>query len=231
MLVLTHTKLLEGLLAALPSDPLPGELASGDQADQARATFAGLVSLALTREGEEFQKAVGSVANCPNCGKPDSNERSPYCSAQCREEASFVRHFRSALHADLATNHEKQAMFGQLFWTLIGGGYPLRQSIIPERNKLMVLKKSGGRCELCSQPATKVEHIRTGCNRPINLRAACDACEKTRPFGDASLLESEAVQAFLEEFVPRLASPLPLRLCDDPNDWDWRAFLAARKAH
>ena len=168
---------------------------------------------------------------CPNCGKAFSNEKSPYCSPDCREEAAFVRHIRSGLYAELIENQEKQSTLGQVFWTLIGGGFPLRQSTIPEKTTKLVMARHGGKCELCDTPATKVDHIRTGCNRPINLRPVCDSHQRTRPFGDPALLESVRVQSILERLAPRIVSPQPLHSCDDAATWDWRAFLNSRKAN
>jgi hypothetical protein len=54
------------------------------------------------------------------------------------------------------------------------------------------------------------------------------SCAVTRPYGDAALLESPEVRSLIEDIAIRIGSPFPIRSCDDPANWQWRAFLAAR---
>ncbi|MHB8635772.1 MAG: hypothetical protein ACYC96_04790 [Fimbriimonadaceae bacterium] len=93
-----------------------------------------------------------------------------------------------------------------------------------------MLARDGGRCLLCGASATSVDHIATGCNRPINLRAVCDDCCRTRPFGDPTVLARPEVAQILDELAVRIAAPFALRCCDDATSWDWRAFLIRRQA-
>jgi hypothetical protein len=102
--------------------------------------------------------------------------------------------------------------------------------LIPEKVQLQILQKAGGRCALCGAPAVTVDHIRTGCNRPINLRAVCEACDATKPFGDEAILLRPEVVKMLDALSTRIGSLIPLRCCDDAATWEWREYLADRVA-
>lgn len=173
---------------------------------------------------------VASIDSCPACFATVASERSPYCGPKCREESGFVRQVRAGLADGSILEVERQVALGQVLWSLLGGGYPLRQTLILERSRAQVFKRSGGRCEVCGSPASALDHITTACNRPINLRAVCEKCSRTRTFGDASFLAEPAVKETLMSLSVRVAAPRPLRVCDDPESWDWRAYVAARKA-
>jgi hypothetical protein len=175
-------------------------------------------------------KAVIEIdpSTCPNCSTPVSSPRSPYCSEQCREVAGFVRQFRANLADGAIFQEDRQVALGQVLWFLLGGGRPLRQSLAPPRSLQAVLKREAGRCQACGGTATTIDHIATGCNRPINLRAVCEACCLDRPFGDPLVTGSVEFGRLLEELAARIGSLIALRCCDDPNAWNWREYLKAR---
>lgn len=141
-----------------------------------------------------------------------------------------MRQFRAGLAKGWLLDREKQIAMGQVLWFLLGGGRPLRQSLIPDRAKQRVIERAGGACEVCGKVATTVDHIATGCNRPINLRAVCEACCRARPFGEPAVLESLETQSLLSELAERIAAPMAIRCSDDAETWDWRAYLKARSA-
>lgn len=126
--------------------------------DQARAV------LALVLDSERTPEIVGpeSARQCPNCGTPFSSLRTPYCSEECKEEAAFVRQFRSSLKSGAAQDPERQIALGQKLWRLLGGGYPLRLTLAEERTFAQVWKRTGKRCEVCGAPAVGVDHIGSG---------------------------------------------------------------------
>jgi hypothetical protein len=142
--------------------------------------------------------------------------------------ASFVRQFRGALADGSLFEPERQEAVGQVFWYLAGGGRPLRQKLVLERTRNDIFKKANGLCALCGAPATCIDHILSGCNRPINLQATCEACCKTKPFGDSRVTASKCYVETVQEFVVRIGSPEPVRCCDDPVRWDWRTYVKLR---
>lgn len=120
--------------------------------------------LALLAQSQFAQLKSLHVANrsCPNCAEPVASTRSPYCSARCREISAFVRQFRNGLLEGTILGEERQIALGQKFWHLAGGGYPLRISLISEKDKLKIIAKKGGLCELCEAPATALDNVGSG---------------------------------------------------------------------
>ena len=171
---------------------------------------------------------VGDLSGCPNCGANCGSSRTPYCSERCREVAGFVRQFRSGLIEGWIFDPEKQVALGQVLWHVLGGGRPLRREIAPAKARERALKREDGRCQVCDLPATTVDHVGSGCNRPSNLRAVCDSCCEDRVFGDPRVTEREEFRRTVENLATRIGSREPLRVCDDAATWDWRAYLRAR---
>ena len=99
---------------------------------------------------------------CPNCGGPAASLRSPYCSDSCREEAALVRQTRSALEEGAILDRDRQIALGQKLWHILGGGYPLRQSLILPRTHAQVMARADGNCAVCGAPATAIDHTGSG---------------------------------------------------------------------
>jgi endogenous inhibitor of DNA gyrase (YacG/DUF329 family) len=166
---------------------------------------------------------------CPNCSVVTEGTKSPYCSERCKEIASFVRQFRGNLATGQAFDAEKQTAIGQNYWHLVGGGRPLRQTLVLPRSFELVMELAEYKCQECGADATNVDHLRTGCNRPINLRAVCDDCCRDRPFEDPQVLATKEFSEVTAELAGRIQSPEAVRCCDDPAKWDWRAYIEVRK--
>ena len=167
---------------------------------------------------------------CPNCSVQTPSTRSPYCGSWCRESAAFVRQVRTGLIDGMIFDADRQVALGQVLWHLLGGGRPLRLSLVPDRTKLQVISKAEGRCLGCGDEATTVDHIGSGCNRSINLRPVCAACTSDRQFGDKRLVESLEFRMHCESIGFRIANRTPVRCCDDVDTWDWRQYLKERGA-
>lgn len=179
--------------------------------------------------GSSSPDQLPSESTCPDCGTGCSSESSPYCSDRCRERAAFVRQARRLIHSSVELSHEKRLSLGQALWHLLGGGYPARVALVPATSVSRVIERADGKCEVCGGQAITVDHIATGCNRTINLRAVCSGCSRTKPFMDPVLLAMPEVERSLAEIALRTRSSFPLRQCDDPESWDWRAFIRRRK--
>ncbi len=99
---------------------------------------------------------------CPNCNVCVSSIRSPYCSDECREMAAFVRQFRSAVVENKFQDPEKQAALGQKLWHVLGGGYPRRKVLVPDRVRFKVIEREGNKCQQCGAKATTIDHSGSG---------------------------------------------------------------------
>ncbi|CAN5486558.1 hypothetical protein BH11ARM1_BH11ARM1_00860 [soil metagenome] len=181
----------------------------------------------LDSDPVSLPRADVDVMTCPNCGVAAGSDRSPYCGTRCREIAAFVRQFRAAQADGSFENLERRAALGQVLWFLLGGGYPRRIGLLTPKIIASVLARHGGKCELCDSAAVEIDHIATACNRPINLRAVCWQCHKTRAFGDADVLSQIEL---IDELKTRTSAIEPIRCCDDSSTWDWRAYVNKRKS-
>lgn len=198
-----------------------------DEDLQASAVLA-LVFRALPEKTSWPKPTPADPSTCPNCGTPTAGTRSPYCGTECREIAAFIRQTRANLADGTLLDPERRAALGQVLWHLLGGGYPRRQRLVSEKDRAKLFAKANNQCQTCGAPATTFDHITTACNRPINLRVACDACTTTKQFEDAEFTEEPRVRNLLTELSIRIASPRALRVCDDAETWDWRAFVKER---
>ena len=207
---------------------LPVDSSTTSIEDQARAVLACVVDPIIEKQLGVENAAVVDPTTCPNCGFPVQSTRTPYCSEPCREMAGFVRQFRTGLKLGWILEAEKQVALGQVLWHVLGGGRPLRQQIAPLRARQTALKREEERCQVCGSAATTVDHIGSGCNRPINLRAVCEECCQDHPFGDPRILVQPEVKQTVLEIARRIGSPEPIRCCDDAESWDWRSYLRQR---
>ncbi len=215
---------LQRLQSSLP------KLDSPDIGDQARAVLNYLIEPICRNDLASIEPEDQDPLNCPNCGFPIDLTRSPYCSTECKETAGFVRQFRSGVLDGTLEDSDRQIAFGQNLWFLLGGGRPLRQSLIPEKTCQLLMDRCNHKCELCDAPAACIDHIATGCNRSINLRAVCEPCCRAKPFGSEQVLTKPQFAVVRNEMVSRIGSSPPLRCCDDAPTWDWREYLDRRLA-
>ncbi len=144
---------LQGMLPAINS---LGE--SNDIEVQTRAVLNLLVSHPLIL----FQVVDLNPSACPNCGVLFESTRSPYCSDECREIAAFVRQFRSAVREGSIAILDKQGALGQKLWYVLGGGYPRRDALVPDRVRLKVIERERGKCQQCGAMATTIDHSGSG---------------------------------------------------------------------
>ncbi|MBS1701581.1 MAG: hypothetical protein JST12_07965 [Armatimonadetes bacterium] len=131
---------------------------SGDIEIRTRAVLS-LLWIVDVPPAEPIEVLPGS---CPNCGIPVASTRSPYCSDACREASAFVRQFRSGVEEGSIHNHDRQAALGQKLWYVLGGGYPRREVLVPNRVILKVIEREGGKCEECGAKATTIDHSGSG---------------------------------------------------------------------
>lgn len=51
---------------------------------------------------------------------------------------------------------------------------------------------------------------------------------QTAPFGDVRIVDNPVSQGLFDQLAVRVGSMDSIKICDDPGDWDWRAYLAER---
>lgn len=127
---------------------------SDDPRDVMRASLLPLIDAI----GSAGRLGPSDRGGCANCGCSVGSTRSSYCSNACRQMAAFIRRFRAAMGDGSIRDPERQAALAQALWSLLGGGYPVRQLLIPSAAKARVIARDGGKCQVCGAPATEVDH-------------------------------------------------------------------------
>jgi hypothetical protein len=144
-------------------DELP-HFGDGNEPDlQIRAVLGPLLLRICARlEGEKAAPIPADPRSCPNCGRPTNSLKSPYGSEFCKSQAAFIRQFRGSMETGALFEPERQIALGQALWSLQGGGFPRRQSMVPARVIAKVIEREGGVCQLCGAPATEIDHTGSG---------------------------------------------------------------------
>jgi len=152
----TEQQVYSRLLCELPK---VGEGASID--DEMRAVLSPLMER-ICRVRSQPTKVPVDPATCPNCGLPATSEKSPYCSPFCKDQAAFIRQFRGSVNDGSILDAERLIGMGQALWSLQGGGFPRRQSLVPAKVLAKVIERDGGVCAVCGAPATQIDHTGSG---------------------------------------------------------------------
>ena len=209
--------------------PRPGESQVMD--DQMRAVLRPLIDRILHDiRDQDCSRVEPNPRLCPNCDVPVESLKSPYCSPHCKEMCGFIRQFRGSFENAQILDPERQIGLAQAFWNMQGGGFPRRQAMVTPKIIAKVIEREGGKCARCGAPATEVEHIRSACNRPINLLPVCSPCNRAHLFGDPNYDRRSEVSPLYDEVALRIFVPEVVRVCDDFELWDWRAYVAERRA-
>ncbi|MDP1609694.1 MAG: HNH endonuclease [Sulfuritalea sp.] len=163
---------------------------------------------------------------CPNCGKEFATSKL-FCSELCQQEAITVRHCRRVTRdRQRCQNLDVQEGIGIELLMLFGGGYPTEARTMSEELRAQIFERDGAICQFCGAPATEIDHIEGSSNDPSNLRALCKPCNMNRPMDRAVTvtLDTDPEQfSKLEQYAMglavRIASPKPVKVCDDEIHW------------
>lgn len=139
---------------------LPAVGSSDDPEIQIRAVLSPLVARMLVAPAGEPVPCDPLL--CPNCSSPCDSLKTPYCSPFCRDQAAFVRQFRGSVLDEMVFDPERQKGLAQALWSLQGGGFPYRQTLVPPKILAKVIERDGGVCQICGAPATEIDHTGSG---------------------------------------------------------------------
>jgi HNH endonuclease len=119
---------------------------------------------------------------------------------------------------------------------VVGGGYPARGRRLSERQPQEIFERDGGKCCLCGDAATEIDHIGSAIdgdiNHPDNLQALCNECHRKKTLSRFRPIETEEERQRSLEIQLRIQAPEPLRPCD-AADWQhrWRTVKKERLDH
>jgi hypothetical protein len=143
-------------------EALPRVGSSEDPDIQIRAVLHPFVEKVHDWLGKGFETIVPDPSTCPNCGQPGLSLKTPYDCELCKNQAAFIRQFRKSVNDGLILDPERQMGMGQALWSLQGGGFPRRQTMVPAKVLAKVIERDGGVCQICGAPATEIDHTGSG---------------------------------------------------------------------
>jgi plasmid stability protein len=178
------------------------------------------------------------VLDCANCDVEvfrDKKPRGPFCSAVCKETASFVRYHRRVNwrlknEPGFVVDDEMKKALQVRMAFIVSGGYDDNAHTIPVQTREQVKTRDDGKCVLCGEHGEEIDHIDGPGSELENLRLLCRAChwEKTRG-NMGAVPEGSPLLAVVGRVMERVNAAEPVKVCD-ANDWDqtWRVELARR---
>jgi len=178
---------------------------------------------------------------CMNCGSSEVTSRSPlYCSIQCRQAAKLVRYVRARRRDGTATRPDIAEAIEMRVATVLGGGYPENERRVPPALSEQVFREANGRCEKCGRvldfdrstgdpdAIPTIQHVYGNSNELSNLKAFCQRCNMADAQSRFVPVQPGSPQSeLLRELTIRWSAPIPLRLCDDEEQWSsiWRDIM------
>ncbi|HEY1729709.1 MAG TPA: hypothetical protein VGG22_15140 [Candidatus Baltobacteraceae bacterium] len=110
---------------------------------------------------------------------------------------------------------------------LTGGGYPSTERRLTRTRRDEIFARDGFKCLLCGAPADQIDHIRGHTDDPSNLRAVCRKCNIGAAFENSRTVTEDSdpelyafIDGLFKELATRIASPVPLKVCDDEREWN-----------
>lgn len=190
------------------------------------------------------------VFACVNCDKlfsvfaDDAHKGSfLFCSDLCQQEGQYVRAYRRYLENGAIARPDMQEAMQTRLAMILGGGYPVRERRLARSARDAAFARDGGVCRLCGAPAMDIDHIGKPIDGDINhrdnLQALCKDChrKKTADSFRVVTLESDPdewrrCEAKFLALMARVEAPIPLRPCDDEENWlkTWRQLASERRA-
>lgn len=148
-----------------------------------------------------------------------------YCSELCKDKATTVRYLRRVSRDGRIEDPDVIEAIRIRIALIAGGGYRQSERRLPKGVREAVIKRDGGLCQQCGEPANQIDHIDGPSSDLANLQLLCDRChrDKTnqgieRVFpGDPGYQAAKAARAEIES---RGYAKTPLRPCDDEVNWN-----------
>ena len=167
---------------------------------------------------------------CPNCDTR-SEPKKLFCSELCNQEAQLIRYIRRVLKDGRGADVEVlRDGIGTRMLMVRSGGYPTRARTIAPALRAAVVARDAGRCVLCGEPGTEIDHIRGSSDELTNLRLTCKTCNGDRVRDAAVIAKDPETIALIQRqnsrISQRIAAAAPYRLCDDEERWStaWRTY-------
>lgn len=172
---------------------------------------------------------------CLNCGERLLSPTSPklYCSVGCSQEAELVRYARRCIKDGRIERPDVLEAIRIRLAHIMAGGYHKQERHIPPDVRQVVIARDKGRCCICGQPGTEIDHIDGSSSKLENLQLLCNRCHNKKTHANIVEVHAgdkgyETIKAKYDLFWERVETRHPMRICDDEEDWKglYRTYMA-----
>ena len=125
-----------------------------------------------------------SDLECLNCDGPIPPTLRPgtlFCSEICRQRADTVRYARRVYRdGRIGDPLVREALRTKMAFAVTDGGYARALRELDSGTRQAVVQRDGGKCVLCGQPGTEIDHIVDSSPDLSNLQLLCRDCHATK---------------------------------------------------
>ncbi len=172
--------------------------------------------------------------NCDGLIPPHMRPGSLFCSEICKQRADTVRYGRRVFRdGRIQDPLVAEALRTKMAFAVTDGGYPSMLRDLDADIRNAVVERDGGRCVLCGQPGTEIDHIAGNSSELSNLQLLCHDCHTAKTQENFRPIEPDSqADRIWSELMTRINSAEPLRQCDDEATWPsrWRQIAAERRS-
>ncbi len=172
------------------------------------------------------------VVDCVECGDPIvlTNRARLYCSEVCHQTLKLIHYGRGVVADGRIVDPLVEDAIGMRIAHILAGGYHEQARRVPPATRAQIFERDGGRCVLCGEPATQIDHAAGDANTPENLRAVCGSCNLA--MAQEHLVPASPEKARLaRRLIERIFASAPLFPRDDETAWPAtsRRLMAERR--
>jgi 5-methylcytosine-specific restriction endonuclease McrA len=158
---------------------------------------------------------------CPNCSVTFADVKL-FCSDLCKDEAKCVRYWRRCRADGRDEDPKVKEAIDIKLAHILNGGYDEAARRLPKSVRRLVIDRDGGRCQICGEPGTEIDHISGNSSALTNLQLLCNTCHNKKTVAQFRRITKESHPekwATVQRLWRRARAAEPLLLCDDES-WD-----------
>lgn len=145
-----------------------------------------------------------------------------FCSDKCRQEAAFVRYFRSHKRDGRIYEPGVRETLKMKMAQILSGVSERRLS---KSTRQKIYERDNRTCQKCGQPASDIYHINGSSDNLENLQMLCRICHDQKTTANFVQLtpeveEYEEKKAIINSLLQRAKSVKPQQICDDDENWN-----------
>jgi len=162
---------------------------------------------------------------CANCGRQviSRTTRRVYCSDLCSQVAKWIRYFQKTVVDGRCWFPDVHEALSVRLGHIASGGYAETERRLSVELREAVRMRAGGRCQICGDTGTDVDHIRGSSADPSNLQLLCRRCHSLKTQGSMRPAEQDVLET-VHKPIQRRAFEIPHRQPCDSVEWQHRLW-------